>query len=437
MGFLDRLFGKRPASKTAGAERRRSVEGTAPRRPATDHASSRNTAARDASPRMGSGHTAAAAAPGTPSRVSPEAARTAVGSPAQETVATHDRSPVAIHHESKAADPSSDAQFHPTVSARVPQNADDSELDFALDGLFKDGAAEGFASTEASGDEFDKASLRELFGGIAGNHSRPVKNLVFELRRRTATKEWVEICRPVMTTLIQAAEATGLAEAARRMTDFDEALSLAASGAEPGIDETARELVLSCYDEMAQALPEAFQQGEDERRRETIIIHALLKQIPDVGHVTFQRLFGAGLTTLEALFLASEEDLVLTTGIPDRLCARICARMRDYRHELQKERAASGEGERREQLRRLLDELRQEHQGYEEAAAREWTDPALAERKREHRQGRQICALKIEVLLADMGEPDLAEQVQRMPFGLRIEALERFLAGPSLVPAGA
>ena len=84
-------------------------------------------------------------------------------------------------------------------------------------------------SVEASSSmiEHDQAVVADLFADIAATYARPVKNFIFELRRGTATREWIEICRPAMRSISKAAESMGLSAAADRMNDFDEALSLA------------------------------------------------------------------------------------------------------------------------------------------------------------------------------------------------------------------
>jgi len=336
------------------------------------------------------------------------------GAAATEAARIAPQSPTAI---AEAPEPE-----HAPLPELTPSEADD-----AIDAAFGSGASQSVTHVSAIARELDDAAVRELYAGIAAQHARPVKNFVLELKRGAAAKEWIEICRPIMATLIQGAEAMGLPEAARPMKDFDEALSLAAEGAGDGIDPTARDLLLGAWDDMNEALPEAFQTEEDERRRESVIIHALLKQIPDIGTVTFERLYGAGLTTLDALFLANKEDLSVTTGIPLHLCERICDRLQEHRREVDRLRRVMGMVERRQRLRMLLDEMRKRHEGFERAAAEEWSDLALAEEKRVHRQGRQMTALKIEVALAEMGELELVEQIQKLPFPGRIERLEEFI----------
>lgn len=313
----------------------------------------------------------------------------------------------------------------------VPTVASDGETDLAeLDEIFGAGASQAVKTVTGSTQDVDKASIRELFTEIAGQQSAAVKNFVFELKRGTASKDWVEVCRPIMATLVEAADSLGLGDEAGSMKEFHEALSLAGEGDGKQIEQAARELLLEGYEKMAQAIPEAFALGEDTQRREGVVIHSLLKQVPDVGRVTFDRLYGAGLTTLDSLSQANPADLCSTTGIPYWLCERICTKLSEHLVELQ--RIAEGEGggansANVERLRHLLAELKRENNQYEKAAEQEWTDPALAAAKRMARQNRQVCALKIEVLLAEIGEIELVEKFQKLAFDQRIRALDAFL----------
>jgi len=335
-------------------------------------------------------------------------------------------------------------QAQPAAAQSMPEMSA-SDADQAIDAVFGAGASQSVTHVSAIARELDEAAVRELYAGIAAQHARPVKNFVHELRRGTVPKEWIEICRPVMATLIQGAEGMGLPDAARPMKDFDEALVMAAEGPGDAFDATVRDLLLHAWDEMIQVLPEAFEVGEDEKRRESVIIHSLLKQLPDIGTVTFERLYGAGLTTLESLYLASKEDLSVTTGIPRHLCDRIVDRVQEHRREVERMQRAMGMVERVERLKLLLEELKKRHDGFERCASEEWRDKALSEQKREHRQARQVVALKIEVVLAEMGDLEVVEHMQKLPFARRIEQLGEYIkhvasqaqapAAPEMVPA--
>lgn len=323
------------------------------------------------------------------------------------------------------------------VATRDPEDTlatltpDEDEGERAFNALFGEGASVNVTATSASAHDFDQAAVREIFSQIAANHARPIKNFISELHRGRAAKEWIDVVRPVLETIANGAESMGLTNAAKRMTDFGEALSLAMSGNTPFIEPDARELILTAYQEMAETLPEAFREGEGESRRETIIIHSLLKQIPGIGHVTFQRLYGAGLTTLEALFLATEEDLKATTGINADLCARIRERFQEYRRQTGHE-SAGGVGQSR--LHHLVQSMKRSHEEFQEAFSREWMSPEYAAKKRESRQARERFALEIEVALADRGAFEMVEAVRKLSFEQRIEALELFLASVG-VPA--
>lgn len=275
--------------------------------------------------------------------------------------------------------------------------------------------------------QHDEGAIQDLFANIAANYARPVKNFVFELRRGTATKEWIEICRPALRSISRAAESMELTNAAKRMIDFDEALSLAQTSEERVLTGEIRDLILTSYEELVEVLPQTFVIGEEEQQREGIIINSLLKQIPDLGRVTFEKLYGAGLTSLDTLFLAKKEDLAAATGIPLWLCERICNKFQQYREELEGTPRDVAQSGYRSKLIELVDELRRQHEGFERASAQEWSNPALAADKRKFRQNRQACVLQINVVLAEMGELDLVNEIQKLSFDRRIQRLDEYL----------
>ncbi|MBL8192186.1 MAG: hypothetical protein JNM06_00075, partial [Blastocatellia bacterium] len=81
----------------------------------------------------------------------------------------------------------------------------------------------------------------------------------------------------------------------------------------------------------------------------------------------------------------------------------------------------------RSKLAELVTELKRQHEGFERASAQEWSNPALAADKRKFRQNRQACVLQINVVLAEMGELDLVNEVQKLSFERRIQRLEEYL----------
>lgn len=303
------------------------------------------------------------------------------------------------------------------------------DFDEAFDAAFNTNSSPDIVTSSPTAGEVqhDEAAIQDLFANIAANYAKPVKNFVFELKRGTATKEWIDICRPALRSISRAAESMELKTAAKKMIDFDEALSLAQASEDRILGGEVRDLILSSYEELVEVLPQTFTIGEEEQQREGIIINSLLKQIPDLGRVTFEKLYGAGLTSLDTLFLAKKEDLAAATGIPLWLCERICNKFQEYREELEGTPRDVAQSGYRSRLVELVAELKRQHEGFERASADEWANPALANEKRKFRQNRQACVLQINVVLAEMGELDLVNEIQKLSFDRRIQRLEEHL----------
>lgn len=284
------------------------------------------------------------------------------------------------------------------------------------------------AITESSEEDYnsqDQQIVEQLFADIAANYARPIKNFMFELKRGTATKDWVEICRPAMQGITRAAEGMGLRQAAQRMMDFEAALSLAQQNEQRVLAGEVRDLLMWCYEDLVTVMPQAFVVGEEEQLREGIIINSLLAQIPDVGRVTIEKLYRAGLTSLDTLYLARREELAVATGIAIELSERICAKFQAYRAGLEASSRDVKDVGQRNRLSEFVAELKRQHEGYLRASE----DPKATIEKRDFREQRQACVLWINVLLAEVGEVDLVNELQKMSFERRIQRLEEYLDG--------
>ena len=55
--------------------------------------------------------------------------------------------------------------------------------------------------------------------------------------------------------------------------------------------------------------------------REAIIVHALLQQVPEVRKITIDKIYAAGLTSLDTLFFAKADEISATTGIGEELAS--------------------------------------------------------------------------------------------------------------------
>jgi len=287
-----------------------------------------------------------------------------------------------------------------------------------------------YPSIQGSADDVDRASLRELFTDIATGQAAPVKSFIGDLRAGTATGEWLQICRPVMANLFESAASLGLDDAAPPMNEFISAMDLAAEGREGRdgpIDGAARDILLEAYGALTEALPDVFGLGGNVSRRDTMLLHALLKQVPGIGIVTFDALYGVGLTSVEALSEANPSDISATTGISGPLCHAICAGLREHRLELERSAHLAPEQRFPKRLSELLHALVVEHQAFLHLSEEAGFDEAHAARKRAARRDRDLRALKIEATLIEMGEVDRADALRVLSFDRRIEHLEKFL----------
>lgn len=306
----------------------------------------------------------------------------------------------------------------------------DADFDQDLDAVFaslENQSTAAAVTAEPSEEDFnsdDQQIVEELFADIAANYARPIKNFMFELKRGTATKDWVEICRPAMQGITRAAEGMGLRQASQRMMDFEAALSLAQQHEQRVLAGEVRDLLMWCYEDLVTVMPQAFVVGEEEQQREGIIINSLLAQIPDVGRVTIEKLYRAGLTSLDTLYLARREELAVATGISIELSERICAKFQAYRAGLEASSRDIKDVGQRNRLSEFVAELKRQHEGYVRASE----DPKATIEKRDFREQRQACVLWINVLLAEVGEVDLVNELQKMSFERRIQQLEEYLA---------
>ena len=169
--------------------------------------------------------------------------------------------------------------------------------------------------------------------------------------------------------------------------------------------------------------------------RDEIVIHSLLRQVPDVGHVTFERLRKASLGSLDALSRADKSDLSAATGIPLWLSERISDRIQEHRKERESIWSETGQGGPRDRLSKLVAELKERHLSVERGVARDWTSPELAEDRKKRRLSRRLSALRVEVMLAEMGELPFVDLIRKLPFPRRVERLEEFLSNPDAARA--
>jgi DNA repair protein RadA len=275
--------------------------------------------------------------------------------------------------------------------------------------------------------------VRELFAALAANHMRQVRDFMIGVKWGEPLPDWVNICGPAVSSLMRAAQEMDFQSLHKALADFAEALTIAGGEGGTTIEDAARERLLAAYGKLSSELPEAFETEAEQSRREAVIVHSLLLQIPEVRKLTVDKLYKAGLTSLDVIFLAKPDDIAATTGIGEGLAARIVERFQSYRREIMSAPPNPQRTAERERLTTLASQLKEVHAAYEEAA-QGWSDES-AQKKRKLRQSRGEVLLQVKVLLARLGEFEKLGQLEKLPFARKIESLEEYLREAKLQQA--
>jgi hypothetical protein len=274
--------------------------------------------------------------------------------------------------------------------------------------------------------EADLAEVRSLFAQLAANHVRQVRDFMIDLRWGEATIEWISICSPALKSLRRAADKLEIAELVTALDVFWQHLTnTQAKAGGRTIEGEPRDKILAAYDKLASVMPQAFALDMDRAQREAAILQSLLMQIPEVKKVTIDKLYAAGLTTLEAMLLATPGDITATTGIDMMLSVRIVSRFRDYREQVVAGVPDATRAQERDRIAKLTARLRMEHDAFE-SAARGWS-PEDQERKKTSREARSRTLLDIQVVLARLGEVERLKEIEKLPFEKKLAHLESFL----------
>lgn len=271
----------------------------------------------------------------------------------------------------------------------------------------------------------DLAEVRALFAQLAAGHVRPVRDFLMDLRWGEATVEWIDLCQPALKSLRRAADKLELPELCEALDAFAAALDQCRAAGSRTIEGERRSTLLATHERLAAVMPQAFALDLDRSARESTILRSLLLQVPGVKKVTIDKLYGAGLTTLEAMLLANPGDVAATTGIDLPLAERIVARFKEHHAQVQAGVPDATRTRERDRIAELTMRLQSEHRGYEEAS-RGWSKEA-GERKRQLREARARTLLDIQVLLARLGEVERLKEIERLPFERKLAHLEAFL----------
>ncbi len=274
----------------------------------------------------------------------------------------------------------------------------------------------------------DEASIQDLFCQIAATYSVPLKNFIFALQSHAATKNSIEFCRPILKSIRSAAETINLDEAVHRMGQLDAALAEGQFGTDLFLKDEVRKKVLDAYDALAEVLPKTFQFGEESRKREDIIIHSLLQQIPGVGPKAFEKLSRCGLGSLQMLLSANPEDLAAATGIQRSLCVKICNKIQQYSEETEQRACQTSQSGYHSRLIALAKKLQKLSQRVK-AGVVSRTASVISGQGQFRRQRRSQILLEVTIILAELGELELILRLQKSSPKKQVRILNQFLPG--------
>jgi len=331
--------------------------------------------------------------------------------------------------------PSSVEKVARLASARPPapepfssSAADGESINQSLDRLV---AREGPRTAEVSRAFDDRPDTltepRELFGRLAANHVRPVRELLIDLRWGEAARDSFISAGAAVASLRKAAEQLGLAELVAALDGFGAAITAAdGQGAGAGaLHGAARARVISAYDDLARALPTAFALEDERAQRESVIVESVMLQVSGVHRVTLERVVAAGLASIGLLADARPAELADAAGIPMDVAKRIVTAFHAFREQRLAAPPDAARSNERARLRQLSSQLAEENDAFERASST-WTAEAT-EQKKQMRRAREKTLMEISAVLARLGEVALLERLEKMPFDMKLDGLRTFL----------
>jgi hypothetical protein len=284
----------------------------------------------------------------------------------------------------------------------------------------------------------DRAALRELFNELAGHHLAQLRDLMIEIRGGTALAEWIDLSHPAVASVKGMAEQLELSELCAALDKLLVALAEARVGG-GAINGQGRANVLDAYFPLMELVPGGLELDAERNRREPVIVHSLLRQIPGVEKVTIDKLVAASLISISTLADARPDELAAVTGVSDEIAQRLVERFRSYRAEAGLVASPDPAAEHRS-LAALLANLRRQNAAFDDASQR-WSADAK-EQKRRLRLERAETLLRIHVSLARLGQVDRLVDLDKLSFKRKVDYIDSYLQGaragrglPGLSPA--
>jgi hypothetical protein len=196
-----------------------------------------------------------------------------------------------------------------------------------------------------------------------------------------------------------------------------------------------RTALLAAYQPLALLRPAVFAIDDVAERREQLIVESLLRQVPGLDPLLLARLASVGLSRLMNLVPAAADEIATVAGVPEPVAAAVVDKVAELRRSSPPGLAAEPRAARRA-LEPLVQRLEGLHASFERAASG-WSDQDAAAKRRARRE-RELVYLALRTALARLGAVEFVVEIEKLPYGRRIEALGRFLRdpGPTAVSGG-
>jgi hypothetical protein len=271
----------------------------------------------------------------------------------------------------------------------------------------------------------DQAAVRATFEELAVGHVSPIRNFMIEVRWGEAQASWIEMARPALKSLRQMADQVELTDLVAALDGFSTALDKVVKQGGSAIAGDAKEILLGAYEPLIDKWRRAFALDGERDRREPVIVQALLQQVAGLEPLMFDRVFAVGLNRLESLFRASAEEIAVVAELPLEVAAAIVGKVEEFRRTTPAGVASTESPVVRRQIEALITSIESQHLAFDRAA-QGWSRDNLQNKKRARRD-RDVAWLQMKVALARLGEIDFLLRLEKLPFGRRIEDLNRFV----------
>ena len=284
--------------------------------------------------------------------------------------------------------------------------------------------AKPVVSSEPTGEvPMDATMARALFDSMVVEHARPIRDFMIEVRLGEPLRAWVDFAMPALRVILRSSQGMGFSDFVEKLGAFMKALELAQGGSDRLIRGQLRQAIIDTYSDLTAFMPDAFALEQEANRREAVIVHSLLQQVPGLQKVGIDRIYAAGLTSLALFYVARPTDIAELTGLPLESAESVVNRFKEYRR---KTESLSPEGDRAAELALLreqadrLDAITAEYDSQKPGVVGD-------AKKRELRRLRGELMVEIGLLMARLGEVTRLRDIEKLPFSARTEQIRAFL----------